>query len=78
MKKSFVLIQVGKSGLSENHVLEITKNLKVGNVVKVKFLKSAIENVDKKQFAKNILDKINKKIKIESKLVGNVLQIKKL
>jgi len=49
-------VRIGKSGLTQNIITEINKQLKNRKLIKVKFLKSALENTDKKQLAEQILE----------------------
>lgn len=60
--KSF--ITVGKKGISENVIENISKNLKANKLTKIKLLKTYVDSVkkDKKELAKNISEKTNSEI----------------
>jgi RNA-binding protein len=53
------IINVGKAGLTDSVIEEIKLQLKKRKLIKVKFLKSAIENKDKKQLAQELVSKTN-------------------
>ena len=55
-----ILVRIGKSGLTENVIDEIKKQLKKNKVIKIKFLKTAI--TDKKKLFAEIAEKTNSKI----------------
>ena len=46
--------RIGKSGLTEGVIKELKRQLKVRKLIKVKFLKAALEGKKKKEFAKEI------------------------
>ena len=54
-------IRIGKSGLTQSQIEEIKKQLKKRKLVKIKFLRSFIENKDKKKE----IEKIAKETKAE-------------
>ena len=54
--------RIGKSGLTEGVVKEITRQLKKKKLVKIKFLKSALEGKNKKEFAKDIASKTDSEL----------------
>jgi RNA-binding protein len=51
------VIRIGKSGLTENAVDEIKKQLKKKKLIKIKFLKSFISDKNKKHVANEIAEK---------------------
>ncbi|MDD5086523.1 MAG: YhbY family RNA-binding protein [Candidatus Nanoarchaeia archaeon] len=51
------VIRIGKSGLTENAIKEIKKQLKKKKLIKVKFLRSFISDKNKKQAANEIAEK---------------------
>ena len=53
------VIWIGKNGITPSVVEETRKQLKKKGLIKVKFLKSAIENRDRKELAKEIAEKTN-------------------
>lgn len=54
-------VQIGKNGLTETVIEEIKKQLKDKKLIKIKFLKGALEAKDKKELAKEIVEKTNSK-----------------
>ena len=71
-----VQLQIGKKGVTSETINEILKNLK-NRPVKVKLLKNFTSSNNRKQSAKEIIDLLEQKVKVESKLVGSVLNIKR-
>lgn len=51
------VIRIGKSGLTANVIAEIKKHLKKKGLIKVKMLRSFLENKDKKLAAKEVAKK---------------------
>ncbi len=72
MSQDTVNIQIGKLGITQALVTEVKKHLKVNKSVKIRFLKSFIQEKDRKQVALDLDKKINKK----GKLIGFVYTIK--
>jgi len=68
------LLRIGKNGLTAGVITELQRQLKKKKIIKVKFLKSFIENRDKKDIACQISKKTNAQI---IDLVGNVLVLYK-
>jgi RNA-binding protein len=68
------IVRIGKSGISENMVEEINKNLKKRKLIKIKFLASSLKGDDKKKLINLIAHKTNSEI-IES--VGNIVVLYK-
>jgi len=66
------VVRIGKSGLTENIVKEINKNLSKRKLIKVKLLRSSYE--DKKKFIESIVQATGSEL-IES--VGNIITIYK-
>jgi len=56
------IINVGKAGLTDSVIEEIKVQLKKRKLIKIKFLKSAIENKDKKQLAQELAEKTESNI----------------
>lgn len=51
------VLRIGKSGLTESVIEEIKKQLQKKKLIKIKILKSALEDKDKKELAKEIAQK---------------------
>ena len=51
------IIRIGKNGLSEQTIIQIKQFLKKRKLIKIKFLKSFIENNDKKKAAEELCSK---------------------
>ena len=51
------IVRIGKSGLSETVIAEITQQLKVKKLIKVKFLRSALEEADRKSLVASLVEK---------------------
>ena len=51
------IIRIGKSGLTAGVVEEIKKQLKKRKLIKIKFLRAALEKKDRKKLAKEIAEK---------------------
>jgi len=77
-EENAVTLQLGKKGLSETFYAEIMKNLRQQRLVKVKILKNAMEDGDKNTYSDTIIAEIEKLAKIEHKLVGRTLFLKKV
>ena len=56
------IIRIGKSGLTENVISEIKKQLTKRKLIKVKFLKSALGDMKRKDFAKEIAEKTDSEL----------------
>ena len=56
------IIIIGKAGLKDSVVKEIKRQLKDKKLIKVKFLKSAIEGKDKKQLFNELAEKTGSEI----------------
>lgn len=50
-------IQIGKEGISEGVIEELKRQLKEKNLVKVKFLKSALEQTGREQLARELQER---------------------
>lgn len=72
MNKEHILVQIGKNGINNQQIMEIKKNLKAGNKVKVKMLKSYIDTNDKNESKNKIISELEP-MRIKQKLVGNTL-----
>lgn len=57
-----VCIRVGKNGLSDEIVKEITAQLKRKKLIKVKFLPNSLENKDKKEEARKLAEMTNSEL----------------
>ncbi|MBD3249597.1 RNA-binding protein [Candidatus Woesearchaeota archaeon] len=68
------VIRIGKNGLNEPVVEEIKKQLKKKRLIKVKFLRSALEDKDKKEAFSELASKIDGKIVLKT---GFVLVLQK-
>ncbi len=51
------VLRIGKSGLTENVITEIKKQLQKKKLIKIKFLKPALVDKDRKELAKEIAEK---------------------
>ncbi|MBD3354938.1 RNA-binding protein [Candidatus Woesearchaeota archaeon] len=51
------IIRIGKSGLTENLIKEIRRQLKKRKLIKIKLLRSAEERENRKKFAEEIAEK---------------------
>ena len=67
-------VQIGKSGLTDAIIKEIKKQLSRKRLIKIKFLRSALEAKDKKQLAKEVTKKTNAELVDQ---VGFVVVLKK-
>ncbi|MGV8162798.1 MAG: YhbY family RNA-binding protein [Candidatus Nanoarchaeia archaeon] len=77
-EENAVTLQLGKKGVGESFYEEIIKNLKQNRLVKVKMLKNSMEIGDKNTYSEQIIEEISKKLKIETKLVGKTLFLKRI
>ena len=68
------IIRIGKSGITDNIISEIKKQLKLRHLIKVKFLKSFVDSSDKHEAVEKIVTDTTAKL-IERK--GNTLVIYK-
>jgi len=50
-------IQIGKEGISEGVIEELKRQLKEKNLVKVKFLRSALEQTGREQLARELQER---------------------
>lgn len=56
------VIRIGKNGITEGIIEEIKSQLKKKKLIKIKFLKSAMEDIDKKVLAKRIAEDTNSEL----------------
>jgi len=49
------VVRIGKSGITENLIKEINKQLKMHKLIKIKLLKSCLEAKGRKEMAKEIV-----------------------
>ena len=56
------ILRIGKNGLSESQIIEIVKLLKKRKVIKIKMLKSFVQESDKKMLAKELALKVDAEI----------------
>ena len=68
------LVRIGKSGLSETVITEINKQLKLHKVVKIKLLKSFVENNKRKDVSIQLKENTNSD---EMVLQGNTVTLYK-
>ena len=52
-------INIGKNGITDQVIIEIKKSLKSNRIIKLKFLKSILDDHDIKELSKEILEKTN-------------------
>ena len=55
-------VQIGKAGVNESIITEVKRQLQQKKMIKVKLLRSAIEDKDKKKIAKDLAKKTNSEI----------------
>jgi RNA-binding protein YhbY len=77
-RENAVTVQLGKKGLTPALVEEIMKNLDQDRLVKVKFLRNAMENTDRDAYAGSVLAEVEKRVSVGHKLVGRTLFLKKI
>lgn len=70
--KEFVIIRIGKSGVTDSAIQEIKKNLDKRNNVKIKLLKNFTEKSDKKEAVNKIVIAV-KREGLNVKAVGNTI-----
>ena len=63
------ILRIGKNGLAENVIKELNSLLKEKNLIKIKLLKSSLDNKNKKELIKEIAGKTDSEL-IEA--VGNI------
>ena len=56
------VIRIGKSGLTEDSIKEIKRQLHKKRLIKIKLLKSCLEKKDRKEFAKDIAEKTDSEL----------------
>lgn len=56
-KKLEPIIRIGKNGLTPETIKEIKKLLEKKRLIKIKFLKSALQNKNRKELAKELAEK---------------------
>ncbi len=66
--------RIGKNGMTHNILDEIRKNLKAKKLVKVRFLRSFVEDKDRKQCANEVAEKTRSEL---IDVVGNVVVLYK-
>lgn len=64
VKSNSAQVIIGKSGLSENIIAVISKQLKKDKIVKIKILKTApdLKELGRKEYAREIADRLNAKL----------------
>lgn len=62
-KELLPLVRIGKSGITDNVIIEVNKQLKLHKLVKIKLLKTCLAEGNRKDIAKNLA------IKTESEIV---------
>ena len=65
---------IGKNGVTDGVITEISRQLKRKKLVKIKFLRNFIEDKDKKEISRKLSEKTSSEI---IDLVGNVLVLHK-
>ena len=56
------IMRIGKSGLTDSVIIEIKKQVHRRKLIKIKFLRAAIEDKKKKDFAKEIAERTNSEL----------------
>ena len=56
------VLRIGKNGITEGIIEEIKMQLKKKKLIKIKFLKSAMEDIDKKALALRIAEDTNSEL----------------
>ena len=74
MQHSEVSLRIGKSGLSDGMVNEIILQIKKKKKIKIKILKSALDNITKDEFISAVLEKTNSRL---VQKIGNVIVVEK-
>jgi RNA-binding protein YhbY len=69
-----IIMQLGKKGVTPEFITEIKKNIKARYLVRVRILKSALEEKDRFEVSSEFKELLPKQ---NVKLVGNVLIISK-
>ena len=72
-----VQMQLGKRGLSQEFINDVKKSLANDKLVKVKFLKNALESSSRKDLANSLIERLSN-LSLEHKVVGNVLFLKRI
>ncbi|MBW2972866.1 YhbY family RNA-binding protein [Candidatus Woesearchaeota archaeon] len=67
-------MQIGKSGITEGLITELKNQLKLKKLIKIKFMKSFIEDKDRKKVAAELAKKTNSIIVLQ---IGNVVVLAK-
>jgi RNA-binding protein len=67
-------MQIGKSGITAGLIRELRTQLKIKKIIKIKFMKSFIEDKDKKEVAKELAKKLNSMVISQ---IGNVVVLAK-
>ena len=56
------ILRIGKKGINDEVINEISRQLKKKKLIKIKFLRSFLEKSDRKEAAKTIAEKTDSKI----------------
>ena len=67
-------MQIGKSGITAGLLRELRIQLKAKKIIKIKLMKSFIEEKDKKEVAKDLAKKLNSEVVSQ---IGNVVVLAK-
>ena len=67
-------MQIGKSGITAGLLRELSIQLKAKKIIKIKLMKSFIEEKDKKEVAKDLAKKLNSEVVSQ---IGNVVVLAK-
>lgn len=73
-KNIYPSMRIGKSGITDSLVKELRLQIKNKKLVKVKFLKSFIENKDKKHIARELAERTGSELVQQ---IGNVVVLAK-
>lgn len=71
------IVQIGKNGITDNTYEEILKNLRKNKEIRVKLLRNFLRQEDRFSSADKIIKGVSDKMKINSKIIGNVLIIRR-
>jgi len=67
-----VTMQIGKSGITDNSLVEIKKHLKAKKSIRIRLLKAFVKDRDRHK----VKEELDNKLNLKGKLVGNVYFIK--
>lgn len=75
MKEKIVVLNVGKRGITESFIKEVSEHVKKKKIVKIKILRSALKEKDRHEIAEEIANRTNTKI---VKLIGHTVILERI